>query len=130
MSAQQREVRLSTLLFIAVQVVAFSVPSSVRAQTRPESVRVRLADADSVRLQRVAGGFGGPAYEVVVTRTDGLVVRPRSAARRLFRVVSVRPGAFSHLMALADVVDFVQLPDTIEQHPVFGRVCGVTPPAR
>jgi hypothetical protein len=85
-------------------------------------------EADSVRLERFPGYWGGASYAVVVDRSDHVTVRPDSIARSLFRNPGVKPRAFHDLMAHARIFGFVQLPDTLQTDPVFGRRCGTDAP--
>jgi hypothetical protein len=107
-------------------------PRTVCGQQTGSTVRQlpfrQYHEADSIRLERVPGYWGGPSYTVVVDRSDHVTVRPDSIARSLFHSLGVRPRAFHDLMAYALIVGFAQLPDTLQTDPVFGRRCGTDAP--
>ena len=79
--------------------------------------------ADSIRLDRLRGGWGGPEYAIVIDRSDRVIVRPDSIARSLFRGRGTKPGSFHNLMGYSLISLFAELPDTLQSHPVFGRGC-------
>ena len=119
------------LLLLPFAAVGF-VPASARPQrgdsTRAQRPFMEYHQADSIRLERLRGGWGGPEYEIVVDRSERVMVRPDSIIRSLFRLPPARQGTFHNLMAYALISHFADLPDTLESHPVFGRICGTDAP--
>jgi len=120
------------LLFLLPFAAIGSIPGHSRAQrvdsTRRQRPFMEYHEADSIRLDRLRGAWGGPEYAIVVDRSERVSVRPDSVARSLFLVPAPKQGTFLNLMGRATMSLFAMLPDTLESDPVFGRVCATDSP--
>ena len=85
-------------------------------------------EADSIRLRRLRGGWGGPEYEIVIDKENRLSIRPDSIARSLFGTPATTAFKFRDLMALALMSSVARLPDSLEADPVFGHSCATDAP--